>query len=189
MTSPPSSGYERTRVTSPAPSRVLHLLSIYVYRTGQTSAASAPERLSADRRSADRRVVAPEGPRAFRSPAGQGPVVDHHLDGGTRETPDPFGRRGGADDDVRSPHQATQRGPLGGTDPDEAQCSAGWRSRSSAPGCGAVSTVVEATPARVPDGNWARRWRVSRCASASSAITGTPSPSEGALPAGDDRSS
>src|SRR5437773_4334132 len=40
----------------------------------------------------------------------------------------------------------------------------------------AVSTAAEATPTRVPDGSWAKRWRVSRCASARSAITGTPLP-------------
>src|SRR4030095_4500394 len=58
----------RTRVTSPAPSRALHLVVIPVYPPRETSAASAPGRLSADRR-----FVAPEGSRAFRSRAGRGP--------------------------------------------------------------------------------------------------------------------
>src|SRR6059036_1690950 len=49
----------------------------------------------------------------------QGPVVDHHLHGGAREPPDPLGRRGGADDDVDSPNQTTEGGPLGGASPDQ----------------------------------------------------------------------
>src|SRR5437870_927781 len=40
----------------------------------------------------------------------------------------------------------------------------------------AVSAAAETTPTRVPDGSWARRWSVSRCASARSAITGIPIP-------------
>src|SRR5688572_9079596 len=46
-----------------------------------------------------------EGREHFDRPRVQGPVVDHHLHGGARERPDPFGRRAGADDDVHASHQ------------------------------------------------------------------------------------
>src|SRR4030095_12196158 len=48
----------------PIPSHASRPLATHVHRTGEIAAASAPERPSADRR-----FVAPEGARAFRSPA------------------------------------------------------------------------------------------------------------------------
>src|SRR6266571_3884326 len=134
MTLPPSSGYGSAaslpphRCTRGAPSPFAPV--------GWTR-AQAP--LAGGRSSRRRVAVLPhqESLEHFDCPLVQGPVVDHHLHGGAREPPDPLGRRGGADDDVDSPNQTTEGGPLG---------------------------------------SWAKRWRVSSCALARSATTGTPLP-------------
>src|SRR5437899_4117291 len=105
MTVPPSSGY-RSLASLPRYRRVRCALSRF--------ASTGPP----PRRRSGRRPIAvllhQEGREHFDRPRVEGPVVDQHLHGGTRESPDPLGGRGGADDDVRSPHQATQCGPLGG---------------------------------------------------------------------------
>src|SRR5438093_4324323 len=73
-------------------------------------------------RSGRRRVAVfshQEGREHLDRPLIEGPIVDHHLHGGARERPDALRRRGGADDDVSSPNQATQCGPRGRADSDE----------------------------------------------------------------------
>src|SRR5256886_14883508 len=116
MTLPPSSGYGSAaslpphRCTRGAPSAFAPV----GWTRAQAPAAGGPR---------SRRPVAvlppQEGREHFDSPLVQGPVVDHHLHGGAREPPDPLGRRGGADDDVDSPNQTTEGGPLGGASPDQ----------------------------------------------------------------------
>src|SRR5882724_432304 len=114
MTSPPSSSYGGL-ASLPKHRRARCTLS--------RSISTGPARPQRPRRRSGCRPIAvllhQKGREHFDRPLVEGPIVDHHLYGGTRETPDPFGRRGGADDNVRSPHQATQRGPLGGADPYE----------------------------------------------------------------------
>src|SRR5258705_10711106 len=109
MTRPPSSGYSslasslRHRRTRHAPSRL---------RLSGWTGAQPP----AGRRSRRPVVVVlshQKGREHFDRPLVEGPVIDHHLYGGTREAPHPLGRRGGADDDVCAPHQATKGGPFG----------------------------------------------------------------------------
>src|SRR4029453_10431103 len=98
------------------------------------------------------------------------PVVDEHLHGRAGQLPHSVRGGGGADHDVHSPHQAPQTGPPPGppNPPPPAghaptslmfgnpalaiECSRLW----------AVSAWAEATPTRVPDGNWASRGGVSR---------------------------
>src|SRR5713101_4098139 len=101
MALPPSSGYSslaslpRHRRTRRTPSRF-------------TFHRRTRPQLPPDERRIGRRPVAvfshQEGREHFDRPLVEGPVVDHHLHGGAREPPDPLGRRGGADDDVHSPH-------------------------------------------------------------------------------------
>src|SRR5207244_3177015 len=64
-------------------------------------------------------VVHQGGGEHFNRPRVEGPVVDDHLHGGAREAADPLGSRGGTDDNVHAPHQATQRRPFAGGGPDE----------------------------------------------------------------------
>src|SRR5439155_21671447 len=89
-----------------------------VASVGWTRARAAPS----GGRSGDRPVAVlsdQDGREHLDRPLVEGPVVDDHLYGWAREPPHPLGRRGGTDDDVHSPQQATQRGPLGGAGPDE----------------------------------------------------------------------
>jgi len=79
------------------------------------------------------------------------PVVDPFtLHGGTRHPPNALGRRGGADDDVHSPHEATQRASFGGQTSDERDVRQAGRSRIECSRLWAVSYGLEATPPRVP---------------------------------------
>src|SRR2546425_5381298 len=112
MVLPPSSGYRspaslrRHRRTRPTPLR------------STSNGRTRPRQL---RGRSGRRPVAvfshQEGRQHFDRPLVEGPVVDHDVDGGTREPPNALGRRGGADDDGHSPHEPTQYGPLGGGGP------------------------------------------------------------------------
>src|SRR6266545_4534330 len=111
MTLPPSTGYGSCA-------------SLHQHRrTHCTPSRSTSNGRTRPRARSGRRPVAvfshQEGREHFDRPLVEGPVVDHHLHGGTGEPPDPLSRRGGADDDVHAPHEATEGSPLGGTDPDE----------------------------------------------------------------------
>src|SRR5207245_4402048 len=116
MTLPPSSGYDgptslpRHRLTPRAPSRASS--------HGRTRAQPCPD----EGRSGHCAIAVlshQDGGEHLDRPLVEGPVVDHHVHDGTREPPDPLGRRGGADDDVHSPHQPPQCGPRAAAGPDQ----------------------------------------------------------------------
>src|SRR2546428_8041286 len=133
MTLPPSSGYGSAaslpphRCTRGAPSPFAPV--------GWTR-AQAP--LAGGRSSRRPVAVLPhqESLEHFDCPLVQGPVVDHHLHGGAPRPPDPLRRRGGADDDVDSPDQTTEGGPLGGGRPGPHGGLAAGGGRRRAPGVG-----------------------------------------------------
>jgi len=120
-----------TRIISPPPShasRSLRFTSRGRPRVHAASGRSGPSACSPF--SCTRR-----GREHFNRPLVEGPVVDHHLHGGTRQPPNALGPA------VEQTTTSTRRTSdparlLRGADPDERDVRAGRRSRSSAPGCG-----------------------------------------------------
>src|SRR5437867_12220657 len=110
--STPASTPTRTHVTNMAK------LMTFLLHPVNDSPASLPLRRCARR---DLRAFAPvgwmrahqDGREHLDRPLVEGTVVDDHLHSGACERPYPLGRRGGTDDGVHSPYQATQRGALG----------------------------------------------------------------------------